>query len=145
MGPVLIWGGKGLGRCPPSRVSSPSLLPLQGDDEDFSVVPTQSPSQVQRNLESRSQEEINRKVGGRKGLIGGVGGGRGGEGFGGGKGGVPPSSEDTASFSPCLLNFFSLFGLFPLLFLYLFSLFCFPTGDRAGAVLACERPEENPY
>lgn len=71
-----------MGRCPPSRESSPSLLPLQGDDEDFSVVPTQSPSQVQRNLESRSQEEINRKVGGRKGLIGGLGGGRGGERFG---------------------------------------------------------------
>ncbi|XP_010725195.1 non-structural maintenance of chromosomes element 3 homolog, partial [Meleagris gallopavo] len=34
----------------------------QGDDEDFSVLPTQSPSQVQRNLESRSQEEIDRKV-----------------------------------------------------------------------------------
>lgn len=143
MGPVLIWGGKGLGRCPPSRVSSPSLLPLQGDDEDFSVVPTQSPSQVQRNLESRSQEEINRKVGGEEGSYWGAGRRKGrGEVW---RGGVPPSSEDTASFSPCLLNFFSLFGLFPLLFLYLFSLFCFPTGDRAGAVLACERPEENPY
>ena len=28
------------------------------------MLPTQSPSQVQRNLESRSQEEIDRKVGG---------------------------------------------------------------------------------
>lgn len=62
VGPVLRWGGGSV--TAPHSVCRHHPDPLQGDDEDFSVLPTQSPSQVQRNLESRSQEEIDRKVGG---------------------------------------------------------------------------------
>lgn len=44
----------------------------EDDDDDFSLSQTQTHSQVQRNLERRSRDEVNRKVRGRSPSCGGT-------------------------------------------------------------------------
>ncbi|NXL86236.1 NSE3 protein, partial [Alectura lathami] len=44
------------------RSRGPAATQEDDEDEEFGMVQTQTPTQLQRNLESRSQDEINRKV-----------------------------------------------------------------------------------